>query len=134
MWSSTASTTHLAQFVTDQPAGGFRVGTTDERGETLRKELVAYYEVYGIRVGVFYRDLAPMAKAELVRGREGRGARGLQRGAPGPPQPRPGAGLAVAAPNLAGVASPVIRDGDVIAVVVTDSPTGRCVRRSCTAG
>ena len=32
------------------------------------------------------------------------------------------------------VASPVIRDGDVVAVVVTDSPTGQMRSRTCTAG
>ena len=32
------------------------------------------------------------------------------------------------------VASPIVRDGDVVAVVVTDSPTGGCAPASCAAG
>ncbi|MFE2603778.1 ATP-binding protein [Streptomyces mirabilis] len=122
----TARFSALAQFVTDQPAGGSRVGTTDERGETLRKELVAYYEVYGIRVGVFYRDLAPMANAPenwyVVAKGEGREAFNealLGRRSHDPEQVWPWQR------NRLVVASPVIRDGDVIAVVVTDSPTGQ---------
>ncbi|MFJ1605099.1 ATP-binding protein [Streptomyces sp. NPDC088253] len=122
----TARFAALAQFVTDQPAGGSRVGTTDERGETLRKELGAYYEVYGIRVGVFYRDLAPMANAPenwyVVEKGEGRDAFNealLGRRSHDPEQVWPWQRDRLV------VASPVIRDGDVIAVVVTDSPTGQ---------
>lgn len=94
----TARFAALAQFVTEQPAGGSEVGATDERGETLRKELVAYHEVYGIRVGVFYRDRDPMANApENWYIPEKGERRDAFNEALRPPQPRPGAGLALAA-------------------------------------
>jgi len=122
----TARFAALAQFVTDRPAGCSTPAESDERGETLQKELTTYHEVYGISGGVFYRDECPMARA------------------PGTWQvPEEGEGRAAFDEALAGrrshdprqvwpwqhsslfVASPVIRDGDVVAVVVTDSPTGQ---------
>lgn len=122
----TARFAALAQFVTDQPAGGSRVSTPDERRQTLIKELAAYYDVYGIRAGVFYRNLAPMANAPenwyLSDEGEGRDAFNealLGRRSHDPEQVWPWQR------NRLVVASPVIRDGDVIAVVVTDSPTGQ---------
>ncbi|MHA5051153.1 sensor histidine kinase [Streptomyces sp. SD15] len=121
----TARFSALAQFVTDRPSGS-RVGTTDERRETLRKELAAYHDVYGIRAGVFYRNLDPMANAPenwyLPEGGEGREAFNealLGRRSHDPEQVWPWQRHRLV------VASPVIRDGDVIAVVVTDSPTGQ---------
>lgn len=60
----TARFASLAQFVTERPSGS-RVDTTDGRGETLQRELEQYYKVYGIKAGVFYRELnqLPMANA-----------------------------------------------------------------------
>ncbi|ONK10782.1 HAMP domain-containing sensor histidine kinase [Streptomyces sp. MP131-18] len=110
----------LTQFVTDGEVGG--VG--DARLSTLRDELAAYHDVYGIRAGVFRRDGSAMAVAPAgweapggVRGQEFNEALAGRR-SQGPPQVWPwqkGRRLVVA--------SPVIRDGDVIAVVVIDSPT-----------
>jgi signal transduction histidine kinase len=92
----------------------------------LQDELSRYHALYGIRAGVFHRDGRPLGTAPL----------GWQ---------APDAGLdgGVFAEALAGrrsagagqiwpwdqgrrlvVASPVIREGDVVAVVVTESPTG----------
>jgi signal transduction histidine kinase len=123
----TARFAALAQFVTDRPTGS-RVGTTpDERRETLRKELAAYFHVYGIRAGVFYRDdAAPMANApenwyvpEAGEGRDAFNEAFLGRRSHDPEQVWPWQRHRLV------VASPVIRDGDVVAVVVTDSPTGQ---------
>ncbi|MFG2652393.1 sensor histidine kinase [Streptomyces sp. NPDC048436] len=122
----TARFAALAQFVTKRPTGS-RLRDKDERRETLQTELDYYHEVYGIRAGVFFRDREPMAHAPgnwylPHSGGEVRAAfdEALRsRGSHDPRQVWPWQrGRLV-------VASPVIRDGDVIAVVVTDSPTGR---------
>ncbi|MFD6245929.1 sensor histidine kinase [Streptomyces roseolus] len=110
----------LAQFVGD-PAT-----VSDERRTTLSGELASYHDVYGIRAGIFYRDNRAMAAApeDWVVPYEGESRRAfnealLGRRSHDPPQVwpwQPHARLTIA--------SPVVRDGDVIAVVVTDSPTG----------
>lgn len=115
----TAHFAALAQFVTDD-------SPNNERLATLKSELASYYKVYGIRVGVFYGSDVHMAKAPrsffLPRKGEVRDAFGealLSRRSQDPKQVWPWQrGRLV-------VASPVIRDGDVVAVVVTDSPTGQ---------
>ncbi|MEU3526653.1 HAMP domain-containing sensor histidine kinase [Streptomyces sp. NPDC038707] len=120
----------LAQFVTDAP-GGSRRTTTDERLESLRSELESYYGVYGIRAGVFYRNgTEAMANApddwSVPRTGEVRRAFDealLSRRSHDPPQAWPWQRSRLV------VASPVIRDGDVVAVVVTDSPTGQLRHR-----
>ncbi|GAA0634991.1 HAMP domain-containing sensor histidine kinase [Streptomyces thermocarboxydovorans] len=120
----TARFAALAQFVTEpsDPAGG----DVDERRETLRSELSSYHDVYGIRAGVFYRNDSPMAHAPedwyLPRTGEVRAAFQealLSRRSHDPQQVWPWERRSLV------VASPVIRDGDVVAVVVTDSPTGQ---------
>jgi signal transduction histidine kinase len=121
----TARFAALAQFVTD-PQTGSQTAFPDERKETLRKELARYYSVYGIRAGVFYRNDKPMANApeswNLPKTGEGRDAFNealVSRRSHDPKQVWPWQRHRLV------VASPVIRDGDVIAVVVTDSPTGQ---------
>ncbi|OQD56403.1 histidine kinase [Streptomyces phaeoluteigriseus] len=122
----TARFAALAQFVT-VPAGdsGPVATTNDERRETLIRELVNYYDVYGIRAGVFYGSDTPMAHAprdwylpEKGEVREAFEEALLSRRSHDPQQVWPWQR------NRLVVASPVIRDGDVVAVVVTDSPTG----------
>lgn len=122
----TARFAALAQFVTDRPAGCATLAESDERGATLQKELATYHEVYGINGGVFYRDECPMARApgdwEVPEEGEGRAAfdealAGRRSHDPQQVWPWQHSSLFVA--------SPVIRDGDVVAVVVTDSPTGQ---------
>ncbi|WP_030204539.1 HAMP domain-containing sensor histidine kinase [Streptomyces sp. NRRL S-87] len=114
----------LAQFVSDAAASGSE--GADERRETLQTELARYHELYGIRVGIFLRDDNAMARApgwwNLPDTGEGR--RAFEEALAGrrshdPPQVWPWQpdGRLV-------VASPVVLDGDVVAVVVTDSPTG----------
>ncbi|MCP9956988.1 MULTISPECIES: sensor histidine kinase [Streptomyces] len=117
----TARFAALAQYVTESGPG------SGERRATLQSELVRYHDVYGIRAGVYHRDGTAMAAAPgrwAVPG-EGElrrvfGEALLGRRSHDPPQVWPWQDD----PRLA-VASPVVRDGDVVAVVVTDSPTGR---------
>ncbi len=119
----TARFAALAQFVTD--ACSSTRTSTDERLQTLGSELTNYYGVYGIRAGVFCRTDIPMAKAPsdffLPGSGEVRDAfdeAKLSRRSHDPKQVWPWQRHRLV------VASPVIRDGDVVAVVVTDSPTG----------
>lgn len=116
----------LAQFVTARTPQSAGAATGDgERLRTLRIELGRYQELYGINAGVFYRDRAAMAAApdgwripadgeaytaytEALAGRRSHDPRQVW-----PWQRR----------TLA-VASPIVRDGDVVAVVLTESPTG----------
>ncbi|MEV0780369.1 HAMP domain-containing sensor histidine kinase [Streptomyces sp. NPDC050428] len=126
----TARVAALAQFVSEGDAGAAGSGAgrgSDERGSMLGEELTRYYDVYGIRAGVFYRDGEAMARApegwRVPRTGEGRLAFQealLGRRSDDPQQvwPWQGHGRLI-------VASPVVRDGDVVAVVVTDSPTGQ---------
>ncbi|MFF9069968.1 ATP-binding protein [Streptomyces sp. NPDC014891] len=111
----------LAQFVSETSPG------TDERRTTLGGELASYHDVYDIRAGIFYRDNRSMAAApeDWVVPYEGEGRRAfneslLGRRSHDPPQVWPWQAHA----RLI-IASPVVRDGDVVAVVVTDSPTGQ---------
>ncbi|MFV2118355.1 ATP-binding protein [Streptomyces sp. Act-28] len=111
----------IAQYV---PGSGSGI---DEREAILQSELDRYHDVYGIKAGVFHRDGTAMAAAPggwtVPKEGELRRAFGealLGRRSHDPPQVWPWQ----ADPRLA-VASPVVRDGDVIAVVVTDSPTGQ---------
>ncbi|NJP67756.1 ATP-binding protein [Streptomyces spiramenti] len=111
----------LAQFATgagkDAPAGAL---------DQLEEELDRYHELYGIRAGVFRRDGRPLASAPVrwsgVAEEEARTAfdealAGRRSHGPGQIWPWEGDRRLV-------VASPVVRDGDVVAVVLTDSPTG----------
>ncbi|WP_406422369.1 ATP-binding protein [Streptomyces sp. NBC_00842] len=115
----TARFAALAQFVTEP------TGSNDERRRVLQSELEMYDSVYGIRAGVFYRDDTAMAKAPADwqlpvegAGREAFREALLGRRSHDPPQVWPWQRGRVV------VASPVVRDGDVVAVVVLDSPTG----------
>lgn len=116
----------LAQFVTARDEEKSLVDSVDgERLHTLRTELARYEQLYGISAGVFYRDSAAMAAApkdwqlptegELYDAYE---SALLGRRAHDPAQVWPWQDRQLA------IASPIVRDGDVVAVVVTDSPTG----------
>ncbi|GGQ17083.1 MULTISPECIES: sensor histidine kinase [Streptomyces] len=113
----------LAQFVIDARGSGST--GADEREQTLQHELGRYHELYGIRVGIFNRDDNAMVRSpgwwHLPESGEGR--RAFEEALAGrrshdPPQVWPwqthGKLLVV---------SPVVLDGDVVAVVATESPT-----------
>ncbi|MER5730446.1 HAMP domain-containing sensor histidine kinase [Streptomyces sp. NPDC002138] len=115
----------LAQFVIDSEGSGDK--GSDDRRETLQLELARYQELYGIRVGIFYRDDNAMARApgwwQLPETGEGRRAfeealAGRRSHDPAQVWPWQRGGKLL-------VASPVVLDGDVVAVVVTESPTDR---------
>ncbi|MEU1088196.1 HAMP domain-containing sensor histidine kinase [Streptomyces sp. NPDC005892] len=114
----TARFAALAQFISEP------VAPDDERRRTLQADLDAYATVYGIRAGIFYRDDRYLAKAPLTWNlpKEGEGRAAFQEALLGrrshdPPQVWPWQRGRIV------VASPVVRDGDVVAVVVLDSPT-----------
>ncbi|WP_030416924.1 sensor histidine kinase [Streptomyces sp. NRRL S-1448] len=119
----------LAQFVTARPAADPKDKTPeeDERRATLRSELARYYGLYGIRAGVFYRDRSPMAAAPggMPVPRDGEGARAFSEALAGRRSHDPHQIWPWDDDGRIPVASPVIRDGDVVAVVMTDSPTGQ---------
>ncbi|MFJ9853914.1 ATP-binding protein [Streptomyces sp. NPDC101150] len=124
----------LAQFVTARPdAGdGTKSPEEDERRATLRSELARYYDLYGIRAGVYYRDHTPMAAApkDLRAPGDGEGARAFSEALAGRRSHDPRQIWPWDDSGRISVASPVIRDGDVVAVVVTDSPTGQMRSRT----
>ncbi|CAM5600643.1 two-component sensor histidine kinase [Streptomyces avidinii] len=115
----------LAQFVFDTESTNS--SGADERRETLQVELARYQDLYGIRVGIFLRDRNAMARApgwwQLPESSEGRrafnealaGRRSHDQGQVWPWQ--------IHGKLL--VVSPVVLDGDVVAVVATESPTDR---------
>lgn len=119
----------LAQFVTARPsaAADSKTPEEDERLATLRAELLRYQELYGIRAGVFYRDRTPMAAAprDLTVPADGEGAQAFSEALAGRRSHDPHQVWPWDDTGRIAVASPVVRDGDVIAVVVTDSPTGQ---------
>ncbi len=122
----TARFAAIAQYVTtgSDPEGTVVTGQS-ERQSTLRAELTRYESLYGIRVGVFYRDGKAMASAPLhwytpariTADQEFQEALAGRR-SHNPDQVWPWQR------NRVTVASPIVRDGDVVAVVLTDSPTG----------
>ncbi|GGX70472.1 two-component sensor histidine kinase [Streptomyces minutiscleroticus] len=120
----TARFAALAQFVTDR-RGGSRLTSSDERTETLGKELQTYYDLYGIRAGVFYREsdeVMANAPVNWYVPKEGEGRDAFEEARLGRRSHDPEQVWPWQRDRLV-VASPVIRDGDVVAVVVTDSPT-----------
>ncbi|MFI2032685.1 sensor histidine kinase [Streptomyces buecherae] len=123
----TARFAALAQYVTTRPvANPAYPQEGDERQATLQVELARYHELYGIQVGVFYRDGEPMGSApagwSLTKHSEP--WRAFMEALAGRRSHDPEQVWPWERGRLA-VASPVVRDGDVVAVVVTDSPTGQ---------
>ncbi|MEY2229179.1 MULTISPECIES: sensor histidine kinase [Streptomyces] len=122
----------LAQFVIDAEGSG-STGAA-ERRETLGKELARYQTLYGIRAGIFFRDDNALVRSPswwtLPQSREGRKAlldALAGRRSHDPPQVWPWQ-----TDGKLLVVSPVVLDGDVVAVVATESPTdemrGRVLR------
>ncbi|MFI6942635.1 ATP-binding protein [Streptomyces sp. NPDC050418] len=112
----------LAQFVTEKSHPTTEEG---ERLKTLRRDLERYYKVYGIRAGVFHREGEVMARSHAWdvpldgEGREAFDDALYSHSNQDPQQIWPWQQRRLF------VAAPVVRDGDVIAVVLTDSPTGK---------
>lgn len=102
-------------------------GTDNERVQrtVLKHELARYQRVYGIRVAVYGRNGHPLVGAFAPRHIPDGPARQAFREALGgrrshdPPQVLPWDD------DRLYVASPIIRDGDVVAVTLVDSPTGK---------
>ncbi|MPY61825.1 sensor histidine kinase [Streptomyces spongiae] len=118
----TARFAALAQFVTESSADS---PDTDERGATLQKELERYHDVYDIRAGVFDRNAKPLSRAPRTWyvPTDGEARVAFEEARAGRRSHDPEQVWPWQRHRLV-VASPVIRDGDVVAVVVTDSPTG----------
>ncbi|MCY0930952.1 HAMP domain-containing sensor histidine kinase [Streptomyces sp. H27-H1] len=113
----------LAQFVID--AEGSNASGADERRATLQQELARYQELYGIRVGIFRRDDNAMARSpgwwEIPK--SGDGTKAVEDAVAGRRSHDPGQVWPWQTRGRLLVISPVILDGDVVAVVATDSPT-----------
>ncbi|WFB07062.1 HAMP domain-containing histidine kinase [Streptomyces sp. LX-29] len=124
----TARFASLAQYVTASPE---RAATAeppteeDERLATLQSELDRYYDLYGIRAGVFERNGESVAKApgDWRMAAKGEARRAFDEALAGRRSHDPEQVWPWQRHRLT-VASPVVRDGDVVYVVVTDSPTG----------
>ncbi|MBV6702082.1 HAMP domain-containing sensor histidine kinase [Kitasatospora aureofaciens] len=125
-----------ARFAQDLPTSG----TTDaarkgdpgpapgdlSRRNAIDAEVARYHDLYGVRLGIFQRDGLPIAAApkdwQVPSG--GSGAQAFQEALDGrrshnPPQVWPWTD-----DRTITVATPVVRDGDVVAVVLSESPTG----------
>ncbi|MFI9309431.1 sensor histidine kinase [Streptomyces triculaminicus] len=120
----TARFASLAQYVLATPSPG-PAEALDERLIALDSELGRYEELYGIQAGVFHRTGAPLAIApsEWALPLAGEVRQAFQEALAGRRSSDPGQ-IWPWRHNKLTVASPVIRDGDVVAVVVTHSPTG----------
>nr|WP_206439705.1 HAMP domain-containing sensor histidine kinase [Streptomyces scabichelini] len=120
----TARFASLAQFVTSPPKGS-RVNSPNERLKTLTRELIKYNGLYGIKAGVFYREeVMANAPADWYIPGDGEVKDAFDEAFQSRRSHDPKQVWPWERDRLV-VASPVIRDGDVLAVVVTDSPTGQ---------
>ncbi|MBH5337338.1 HAMP domain-containing histidine kinase [Streptomyces pactum] len=125
----TARFAALAQSVTSGPGTDIADDATaaeeERRLATLRDDLTRYHEVYGIKAGVFQRTGTPLAQAPVgwQPPGDGEGGRAFAEALAGRRSHDPGQVWPWQRHTLT-VASPVIRDGDVVYVVVTESPTG----------
>ncbi|WP_438291309.1 ATP-binding protein [Streptomyces sp. HUAS TT7] len=118
----TARFAALAQFVTATDGNDTN---SAERLTTLEEELTRYSTLYGIRAGVFFRNGTAMASAPTgwTVPAKGEGHMAFHEALAGRRSHDPAQVWPWQRGRLV-VASPVVREGDVIAVVVTDSPTG----------
>ncbi|MER7752954.1 HAMP domain-containing sensor histidine kinase [Kitasatospora sp. NPDC097643] len=96
------------------------------RRNAIDAEVARYHDLYGVRLGIFQRDGLPISTAprdwQVPSG--GWGAQAFQEALDGrrshnPPQVWPWSD-----DRTITVATPVVRDGDVVAVVLSESPTG----------
>ncbi|MEV4616346.1 HAMP domain-containing sensor histidine kinase [Kitasatospora sp. NPDC049258] len=95
------------------------------RLSSLIGEVTRYHELYGIRIGIFYRDGGAVAVApQGWQVSTGPGSEAFQEALDGRRSHNPGQVWPWDAGKTLTVALPVVRDGDVVAVVITESPTG----------
>ncbi|KRV51533.1 histidine kinase [Wenjunlia vitaminophila] len=122
----TARFAALAQFGNETPAraGAPAVLGGPRRLDILESELDRYHELYGIRAGVFYRARDPVASAPTgwTVPADPEAERAFEEALDGRRSHDPAQVWPWEDDRLV-VASPVVLDGDVVAVVLTDSPT-----------
>ncbi|MFD7452098.1 sensor histidine kinase [Kitasatospora sp. NPDC059827] len=126
-----------ARFAQDLPTSGATLDSARKgdpepapgdlsRRHAIATEVQRYYDLYGVRLGIFQRDGTSIAVAPRDWGvpAVGWGAQAFQEALDGrrshnPPQVWPWT-----EDRTITVAAPVVRDGDVVAVVLSESPTG----------
>ncbi|WP_441250010.1 ATP-binding protein [Kitasatospora sp. McL0602] len=127
-----------ARFAQDLPTAGLPTMGAALKGDSapvpgdtarlhaLAAEAIRYQELYGIRIGVFHRDgsAVAIAPADWQLPRSGPGAQAFQEALDGRRSHNPQQVWPWTPERTLTVAAPVVRDGDVIAVVLTESPTG----------
>ncbi|KQV21299.1 MULTISPECIES: HAMP domain-containing sensor histidine kinase [unclassified Kitasatospora] len=96
------------------------------RLHALVGEVQRYHELYGIKVGIFHRDgsAVAVAPADWQVPTTGSGSQAFQEAVDGRRSQNPPQAWPWTPDRTLTVAAPVVRDGDVIAVVITESPTG----------
>jgi signal transduction histidine kinase len=120
----------VARFAQELPTQGLPArggdGVSAPQLRALQTEVARYQDLYGVRTGLFLPDEEPLAVAPTgwVLPKSGPGGQAVQEAKDGrrshnPPQVWPWT-----SDRTLTIASPVVRDGDVVAVVVTESPTG----------
>jgi signal transduction histidine kinase len=118
----TARFAELAQ----NPIGQSGTPTADEQIRTLQSEIQRYYDVYGGRVGVFELSGQPLTDQpqDWTDAARGASAQAFSEALDGRRSSDPGQIWPWQSGRLLVVASPVVWEGDVVAVVVTEAPTG----------
>ncbi|WP_034090253.1 sensor histidine kinase [Streptacidiphilus albus] len=117
----TARFAELAQ----NPLGQSGTATATEQLRTLDSETERYYDVYGSPVGVFELDGQPLTADPVSWTDADRGisARAFSEALDGRRSANPAQVWPWQTGRMLVVASPVVWDGDVVAVVVTEAPT-----------
>lgn len=118
----TARFAALAQNPIGQPTAPM----APEQQRTLNTEVKRYYDVYGIRAGVFKLDGTPITAdpGDWSNADDGISAEPFLEALDGRRSHDPAQAWPWQDGRRLVVASPVVWDGDVVAVVVTESPTG----------
>ncbi|PYC76953.1 histidine kinase [Streptomyces tateyamensis] len=119
----------VARFAQELPTQGLPSagdGVDPPQLRALKAEVARYQDLYGVRTGLFLPDETPLAVAPAgwQLPNSGPAGQAVQEAKDGrrshnPPQVWPWT-----PERTLTIASPVVRDGDVVAVVVTESPTG----------
>ena len=108
------------------PIGQSGTSTAQEQLSTLTTELRRYYDVYGIKAGVFGLSGKPVTAdpSSWTDAAQGASAQAFMEALDGRRSHDPAQAWPWQSHRELVVASPVVWDGDVVAVVVTESPTG----------